>query len=126
MREWNAKNREKVLSDKRKKYREYREDPNFVEAERKRGREYWRQRRHEAIMAYGGYECRCCGETEPVFLTIDHINNDGAEHRKEIGQSNSNLLTWLRKHDYPNGFQVLCFNCNIGKSINDGICPHKD
>src|ERR1039458_4628209 len=27
--------------------------------------------------AYGGYECKCCGETEKAFLTIDHINNDG-------------------------------------------------
>jgi len=25
----------------------------------------------------------------------------------------------------PAGFQVLCFNCNIGKQLNDGTCPHQ-
>lgn len=125
MREWNAKNRDKQRANKRKSYRKKRKDPGFVEAERRRGREYWRGKRHEAIMAYGGYRCQCCGETEPKFLTIDHVNNDGGEHRKEIGKSNSALLTWLKGNGYPSGFQVLCFNCNIGKSLNNGICPHK-
>ncbi|MGI0024681.1 MAG: hypothetical protein ACREA4_05990, partial [Nitrososphaera sp.] len=34
--------------------------------------------------AYGGNLCTCCGETEPSFLTIDHIYEDGAEHRRSI------------------------------------------
>lgn len=33
--------------------------------------------------AYGNM-CACCGETEEVFLGIDHINGDGAEHRKTV------------------------------------------
>jgi hypothetical protein len=24
-----------------------------------------------------GNKCACCGETNPVFLSLDHINNDG-------------------------------------------------
>jgi len=32
---------------------------------------------------------------------------------------------WLKKHKYPDGFQVLCFNCNVGKYLNKGTCPHK-
>ena len=72
--------------------------------------------------AYGGYKCVCCGETEPKFLSIDHINNDGAKHKKK---TNSNLYRWLKKNDYPSGFQVLCMNCNCGKYRNGGICPHK-
>lgn len=65
--------------------------------------------------------CACCGEDMFEFLTIDHINNDGAIHRKNI---TNNLYTWLRKNNFPEGFQVLCWNCNCGKSINGGICPH--
>lgn len=80
--------------------------------------------RHEAIMAYGGYVCTCCGETESLFLTIDHINNDGHEHRKLTGGS-AGLSLWLKKNDYPAGFQILCMNCNWGKMRNKGICPHK-
>ncbi len=27
-------------------------------------------------------------------------------------------------HD-PEGFQVLCWNCNLGKYYNGGVCPHR-
>lgn len=57
------------------------------------------------------------------FLAVDHIHNDGNEHRKVVNQGR--LYTWLRENAYPQGFQVLCFNCNYGKSINGGVCPHK-
>ena len=80
--------------------------------------------RHEAIMAYGGYRCACCGEGEPMFLTIDHINGGGARHRRRIG-SGIGMWMWLRKRGYPRGFRVLCSNCNLGRHINGGTCPHK-
>jgi len=83
------------------------------------------QLRHDAILAYGGYRCACCGITEPFFLSIDHVNNDGGRHRREVGSSTS-ILHWLRKNRYPPGFQVLCTNCNTGRHRNGGICPHKD
>jgi hypothetical protein len=75
--------------------------------------------------AYGGAVCACCGETTRKFLTFDHINNDGAAHRKS-DPSAGNLVNWLKTNDFPEGFQVLCFNCNYGKKVNGGICPHKD
>jgi hypothetical protein len=75
--------------------------------------------------AYGGYICVCCGETEPLFLTIDHIHNDGAAHRKSINGGGTRLYDWLRARNYPDGFQVLCLNCNMGKYRNGGTCPHK-
>lgn len=67
-------------------------------------------------------KCACCGESNIKFLTIDHINNDGAEHRNEIGRSK--LYSWLIKNNFPEGFQVLCMNCNWGKAQNKGVCPH--
>ena len=27
--------------------------------------------------------------------------------------------------DFPEGFQILCFNCNAGKHRNGGRCPHE-
>lgn len=71
--------------------------------------------------AYGG-ACACCGENEPEFLSVDHVNGDGAAHRKEIGIGR--LYEWLKKHGFPREvFQVLCWNCNRAKS--DGAeCPH--
>ncbi len=82
-----------------------------------------RRLRDEVFAAYGGYRCRCCGETTPEFLHIDHVHNDGAEHRRRIG-SGSRIYEWLRKNQFPPGFQVLCANCNLAKG-HYGCCPHQ-
>lgn len=85
----------------------------------------WRRRNKiKALTHYSGGKpkCNCCGEQEVLFLTFDHINNDGAHHRKAM--KSVLAATWLRLNNYPAGFQVLCFNCNCGKSINKGVCPH--
>ena len=82
-----------------------------------------RELKLEVYEAYGGATCKCCKETTECFLTIDHINNDGAEHRKQIGRTS--ILRWLKQNNYPDGFQVLCFNCNLGRRLNGGICPHQ-
>lgn len=84
-------------------------------------RNYNQSIRAEIVEAYGS-ECACCGESEARFLTIDHINNDGAKHRREIGAA---IYLWLKKNGFPkNGFQLLCCNCNFGRQFNGGICPH--
>lgn len=70
------------------------------------------------------YACNCCGEGEYAFLTIDHVNGNGAQHRRVIGTSSGQLYGWLEKHKHPAGFQVLCYNCNLGKR-QSGQCPHE-
>lgn len=80
--------------------------------------------KNEVFDAYGGYVCACCSETIKKFLTIDHINNDGKQHRQQVGKSRI-LYYWLHDNEFPLGFQVLCFNCNCGRQLNGGICPHK-
>ena len=77
----------------------------------------------ETLARYGGY-CACCGETEPTFLTIDHIDGNGRQHRRETGtESGADFYWWLRRNNYPAGFQVLCWNCNCARHIK-GTCPH--
>jgi hypothetical protein len=49
---------------------------------------------------------------------IRHINNDGAAHRKKINGHNHggvDMGSWLKRNNYPEGFQVLCVNCNHAK-----------
>ena len=79
--------------------------------------------------AYGGHRCACCGETEQMFLTIDHMNNDGAEHRRQVvglkRGGGKKIYSWLIANNFPSGFQILCMNCNWGKARNGGVCPHK-
>lgn len=70
--------------------------------------------------------CNCCGEKEIKFLTIDHLENDGATHRKEIKchTGAGSFYYWLKRNGYPKGFQTLCMNCNLAKSLYK-ICPHQ-
>jgi hypothetical protein len=83
--------------------------------------------RKDMVMNHYGGRCVCCGEDSQIFLCIDHIKNNGNKHRKEIGrtQSGKAFYYWIIQNDYPDDLQILCFNCNMGKQLNGGICPHQ-
>lgn len=84
-------------------------------------------RKERVYAAYGGYECACCGETQKEFLSIDHIRNDGYEmFKKGIHPRGTGFYIWLCKNNFPEGFQVLCMNCQFGKKHNNGVCPHME
>jgi len=78
----------------------------------------------EMIAAYGG-KCSCCGECEPRFLTLEHVNGDGASHRDAVGNGEA---VWrdLKKRGWPSdGFMVFCWNCNAATS-GGKKCPHAE
>lgn len=77
----------------------------------------------QKVYDHYGHSCSCCGETSPAFLTIDHVNNDGWEHRKTVAPAQ--LYGWLVRNGFPADFQILCYNCNCGRYRNGGTCPHK-
>jgi len=79
------------------------------------------RRRKAVIAAYGG-KCVCCGEDHWQFLVLDHIDNDGKEHRKKIGQSQ--ICLWAEQHGYPPVLQLFCQNCHLAKHYY-GKCPHQ-
>lgn len=81
--------------------------------------------RDQVLAAYGS-RCRCCGETIKRFLTLDHVNNDGAVHRKELQAETISIYAWAVANDYPDVIQILCYNCNLGRALNGGICPHQE
>ena len=105
-----------------------------LDANRKANRVYGAKRRavvKDAVFKnYGGYRCVCCGETEKSFLTLDHIANDGADFRRMLVGTQARgggyvTYRFLYTHGFPPGFQVLCANCQHGKRMNKGICPHQ-
>lgn len=91
-------------------------------------RSYLTKLKRQTMDAYGG-KCACCSETEISFLTLDHVNDDGAEHRRQLGKAlqaaGAVTYRWARDNGYPDTLQVLCFNCQWGKRLNGGICPHR-
>ena len=90
----------------------------------KRGSRQHQKNKLAALSHYsnGTPVCACCGEVMMEFLSIDHVNGGGGKHRKEIGSAN--VYRWLRRQGYPDGFRVLCHNCNQAMG-NFGYCPHQ-
>jgi hypothetical protein len=117
-----AEERERRQADPERARRYHRENRERRNAQH---REWLRRIRLETLAAYGG-TCACCDEAEPGFLTIDHIDGGGTKHRKELAiPGGSSFYKWLRQHGYPEGYQVLCYNCNCAKAFNPGGCPHE-
>ena len=80
--------------------------------------------------------CNCCGENFHVdFLAIDHIRGskqmDLEPELVKLKYSsklrNQNLHRWIILNNFPNGFQILCTNCNFAKGMkkNNNKCPHE-
>ena len=79
--------------------------------------------RQTALIRYSSdpAHCTCCGEQSTEFLVIDHIGGGGTQHRKSLNASS--IYTWLKRHGYPDGYRVLCHNCNF--AVRLGPCPHE-
>ena len=132
MQEWREANRERAREHSRdwrnrKLASSPEEEARIRQQERDKTKRNQDRVRQEVFAAYGGFVCACCGETEPKFLSIDHINNDGAKERKSglYSSSGTAFYLWLRKNAFPSGYQVLCMNCQVGKHRNNGVCPHQ-
>ena len=117
---WRQKNLPKVRADERARYKKH------LDYHRRKNKEYADNLKDKIFLHYGGYVCACCKEIEKAFLQIDHIDGGGNEHRRQISKypTGRNFYRWLKKNGFPDGYQVLCANCNWGKRLL-GICPHK-
>ena len=80
--------------------------------------------------------CNCCGENSHVdFLALDHIlgrkEMESIPELMELGYSSdfhpAQLTDWIIKNNFPEGFQILCVNCNFAKGMkkNNNQCPHE-
>lgn len=110
------KNREHELANSK----EYGNRPEVKARVRARGREI-----KQIVISNLGGKCACCGETEPRFLTVEHIGGGGNQHRKQYYNSSYAVYRAIILEGYPRDkYEVLCWNCNMVQS--HGVpCPHK-
>lgn len=107
--DWANKNRERLLTRQREQTKKWK----------------------EKIFEVYGKRCACCGESNEMFLTVDHVNNDGCKHRRTTNKQGLNvhagnfMYKWIVENNFPNTIQLLCWNCNCGRYRNGGVCPHK-
>ena len=86
------------------------------------GKAYRQNRKLEVLTHYGkNGRLQCCWQdceiNDPDLLTIDHIQNDGGCQRRNGQGLGLKLYTDLRKRNYPDGFQTLCWNHQMKKEI---------
>lgn len=81
-------------------------------------------KRFEVIYWYsdGLMCCKECGENHVEFLAIDHINGGGTQERKKV----NDIVFYLIRNNFPEGYQVLCHNCNTIKHINTIVRKNPD
>ena len=78
----------------------------------------------EVLTHYGRGQLACvqCGFDNIDALSIDHIYGNGRQHRRTIGarRGGKRIYAWLRKRNFPDGFQTLCMNCQfIKRKVNN-------
>lgn len=82
-RAWYLRNIEKVRILKRENMRRYRaENPEKYAAQSRRAKGVLRQK----LFSIYGEKCALCGFSDIRALTLDHLLNNGAKERKELGE----------------------------------------
>lgn len=116
----------KYYKDRRQKKLDY---YNTHKEERKEYRKSRSRYYRSIVLEHYGNKCECCGESNYEFLAIDHINGGGNKHRKQISggksASGNEICVWLVRNKFPEGFRILCHNCNQSIGFY-GYCPHQE
>jgi hypothetical protein len=115
---YQRKHREEHLESSKKYYEIHKKELNDNQ------REHNIKIRIKFLVMYGD-KCVCCGESKRIFLTMDHVQNDGNQRREKYGNNNLKEYRIALKEYRPDIYQVLCYNCNHAKHLNGGKCPHQ-
>jgi hypothetical protein len=61
-----------------------------------------------------------CDIVDIDMLTLDHVHDNGAEHRREINgniNAGNTSYRWVKDNGFPSGFQTLCWNHQWKKQL---------
>jgi len=75
----------------------------------------------EQVLNFYGPGCACCGEAFLGFLSIQHVNGDGADRRRgdRNADNYAHLLCEIRQGIRRDDLVTLCMNCNhnVGNEV---------
>jgi len=112
----------------------YKTETKSNQKELEYGRQYKKRVMDEVIAHYsnGLNICAKCGIAYREFLTLDHIDAEPDKLSEMLGIKSTGgygLAHALRARNYPEGIQILCYNCNMVKGShikNNGKSRLKD
>ncbi|KKQ94900.1 MAG: hypothetical protein UT21_C0011G0008 [Candidatus Woesebacteria bacterium GW2011_GWA1_39_11b] len=127
----NPKWTEEYKKEYSKKYRENNKEKisnlgktwrgNNKDSTRKAGRKEREKLKFDILNHYsnGKLCCANCSFNDSRALQVDHIENNGAEERRKLFGNRlfagTTFYRWVRRNNYPEGYAILCANCNIIK-----------
>jgi hypothetical protein len=102
--------------------RKHRKDKRGGKIDRLHDHNYQQKIKKIVLSFYGkGKTALCkwrgCTINDLDMLSLDHINDDGAKHRKLV---HYHLYKWVMAHKFPPGFQTLCHNHQWKKRMLGG------
>ena len=95
---WHQDNKERVKKRKRLSYLN--------------GAIPYRIKLREILLNGYGRKCVSCGITDERVLDLDHVNGDGAAHRKRVSNSTQKIYSEVIAAGFPDNYRLLCKNCN--------------
>lgn len=110
---WYERNKESARKKKAAVMRRLRaESPEKYAAQSRKAK----RRLRERLLEMYGARCSLCGFSDARALTLDHVRNNGAEERRELGERG----VYLRALDGGNSddYRIICMNCQF-------ICRHE-
>jgi hypothetical protein len=123
---YKARNKQKIAKYMKQYLLDRRADPEWQSKSLASQRARRRKLRLEVLNHYskGTMKCAKCGVADERLLCIDHTKNNGADERRKLhdgkgsGGGTMVLCRYLKNHNYPRGYAVLCWNCNFLKHLN--------
>lgn len=109
---YRLKNPDKIIAQTAKAAEKLK-NPIHKAVVRERERNRARELKLEVIRVYskGSMCCAYCGYSDVRALELDHIDNNGQAHRKALNNRKT-VYQDVKCNNYPDGFQILCSNCN--------------
>ena len=78
-----------------------------------------------SVLSYysgGTLQCALCPESRLAALQVDHIYGGGKKHKAQLGGADGTLFfRWLKQNNFPDGYRILCANCNIREYLKSRI-----
>jgi len=109
---WYEANKDEIRKRKRRLMRKLRaENPEKYAAQSRAAK----KRLKDKVFAMYGAACSCCGFSDMRALTLDHVLNNGAEERKELGERG--VYNRAIERHRSNEYRILCMNCQFIKRV---------
>lgn len=105
---WYERNRERIRAIKSENMRRYRRENPEKHAAISRAS---KRRLRELVLDAYGRKCVLCGFSDERALSLDHVLNNGAQERAEIGERGVYLRSLKTEHRHE--YRTLCMNCQF-------------